>query len=525
MNKCNKQTCPYCGIEYKRLTTNHIKTHNVTWEQYLKEFKEVSYLDRVIENFLNDFYITKRSKYLIYNYGEKNPITIYAKDKSDKLHMGVLKKHRSHTKTLGIFFPEVGSNLIGLDLDSLDKELLNRIYIKVTEYVQPTSILISFSGGKGYHIDVFLEEIVPRDLIKKFHKIILEELNINENVLELRGANNQGYKLPFGIHQGTQKYCYACTEFGMEIKDTDVETIIKSRTKTNIKELEEAVQEYWEIQGDINNGPLTTSDILEFEEIKESVKILPNYSNLNKDFIEDLSRVYRNGFVGQGVRSKYTLKIALFLKCHLCCNKDETLQEMLQWYRKCKGYSASKKEFENDIINTVNRVFKEDLKLNIAAREIKISKIEIKEILSVKTKNKLQTKAVRQLYYMFLLQSKAYADDTGVFYFTYVQMEQMGAVKRRPELMKQIEILINLNKIYKYQTKRQSRYRFAPTEYKLVLLSEVAVDKSERTFLLCPSMSECINCIECATCYLVRNTKELKSFYTGRKKECPYNKL
>lgn len=515
--------CPYCGKKYKRLTANHVKTHGITWEEYTKEFKEENYIDMKIVEFLNDFYVTKRSKYLLYNYKAKNPITVYKKDGNMPLHIGILKQHRSHTRTIGIFFPEIGSKMIGLDLDKPDKELLNKIYKKLIEFLPKECILLSYSGNKGFHIDIFLEDIIERDIIKRFYRILLKQLNIDKETLELRGATEQGYKLPFGIHQGTQAYCYACTEFGEEIKDEHIPELLKTRTKADIRQLERVIELEYSVSGLNKENILNQEEIIAFEDIKDSVTPLLNYNNLQKDFVENLSKVYRDGFVGKGIRNKYTLKIALFLKCHLICKKDETLKEMRSWADRCKGYESTKKEFLRDIENTVERVYREDLKLTIAAKEIKISKVEIKEILSIKTKNKLQTKALRKLYYMFLLQSKAYSDVDGVFYFTLEQMQNMGAVKKKETLMEQIRILVELGKVYKYATKRVSRMRYAPTEYKLVALSEVTINNIERTFNICKG-KECSNCLECATCFFIKNNKQLKEFYTGRKKYCPYNK-
>ena len=525
--KYGKQKCPYCGQAFKRITANHLKKHNITWEQYLKEYKDDEYIDKLIEEFINNYYITVRSKYLIYKYREKKPITCKANDKIQKLHMGIIKQHRSHTQTLGIFFPTIGSKIIGLDLDVLDEELLNKIYSTITEFIEDTSILVSFSGNKGYHIDIFLNDIVNRDVIRKFYNVILKEVNTTENILELRGASNQGYKLPFGIHQGTQEYCYACTEFGIEIKDKDLENIIKTRTKANIKQLEDAIQKYWSIEGDLSNGPLTTQDVVAFEEIKESVKPLENYSNLNKDFIEDLVKIYREGFNGPGLRNKYTLKIALFLKSHMCLNEKDTLIEMLEWSKRCKGYRANTQEFKRDIENTIKRVFEQDMKLIVAAKEIKISKVEIKEILSVITNNKLQTKALRQLYYLFLLHSKAYSNADGIFFFTLEQMQKMGATNNKTRLLQQISKLIELKKVYKYTIKKISRVKNAPAEYKLNYLSEIIINinNNERSFELCSDIGKCKDCLEYATCYFIRNNNELKKYYNGRKKECPYNKF
>lgn len=519
--------CPYCGETFKRITTNHLRKHGVTWDEYLKDFRKEDYIDKIIIDFINDFYIGYRSKYLIYNYKCKNPITCKCNNETTPmLHKGHISMHRSHRQTLGIFFSQLGSNLIGLDIDKLDKDLLSKVYSKVVEFIPETCVLASFSGGKGYHVDIFLEKYVSRDIIKKFHEVIIRECGTTSDIVELRGANDQGYKLPFGIHQGTQKYCYCCTKDGEEIKDNNLEEILNSKQKASVKHLQDVIEKHWKIDGELNNnqGPLTERDIEAFNEIKDSVKPLKNYGNLQENFEDDLYKIYLEGFNGSGMRNKYTLKIALFLKCKMNLGKVETLNEMLAWSNRCKGYESSKKEFEDDIKRTVENVFAKDLKLTIAAKEIRISKLEIKEVVTLKTKNKLQTKALRQLYYMFLLQSKAYADKDGIFYFTLEQMQQMGATNNKKRLLEQINNLIELGKLYKYQTKRVTRTKNAPAKYRLTILGDVTINLKERTFKLCNEMGKCDNCIDCATCYLIRNTKERKESFTGRIVKCPHNK-
>ena len=265
-------------------------------------------------------------------------------------------------------------------------------------------------------------------------------------------------------------------------------------------------------------------EIIEFEEITNEVIGLENYNNLQEDFIEDLSQVYIKGFNGPGMRDKYTFKIALFLKCHMKLNKKDTLSELLSWMGRCKGYRATKKEFENHIRSTVKQIFEKDLKLVVAAREIKISKAEIKEILSIKCRTKQETRALRCLYYMMFLHSKAYANEEGVFFMTLEQMQSMGANKTKRDLLNQIHKLIALNKVYKYPSKRISRVKYAPSEYKLTSLSDVVIKINARTFEVCDDISRCIDCLDRATDFLVTDRNERQQYRKGKCLTCPYNK-
>lgn len=532
--------CPYCGKEYKSITKGHLKKHNVTYQEYLREYKPVNYMEKLIIKFFREYYISVTYKYLSYPQdgktytvnshqeikkidSETGEVTVY---KPLRLVDKQLQEHLRCKNTIGIFFPTIGTKLIGFDIDIQDTEALNTVYTALIRFVEPTDLLLTSSGGKGYHIDLFLDKILERDIVKRFYQLILDETGFNSKEVELRGASDQGWKLPFGMHFKKNAYCGAVNEFGKSLDIKDLEELVTSRTKANINKIIDAVLINDEAE-DISipeSSILDDEEIIEFEEISGAVNQLSNYSNLQEDFIGDLSKIYVKGFNGEGLRVKYTFKIALFLKSHMKLNKKDTLEEMLSWKERCKGYRATDKEFISNIKHTVNKIFEEDLKLLIAANEIKISKVEIKEILSISCRTIQETRALRSLYYMMFLHSKAYADTDGVFFMTLEQMQEMGAAKTKRDLLKQINKLIGFNKVYKYPTKRVSKIKYAPTEYKLIALSQVTIKLGCKVFSLCDDVTRCIDCMDRATDFLITTRSERQQYRKGKCLECPYNK-
>lgn len=532
-------TCPYCGKGFKKITANHLKLHNISYEEYLKEYDKESYIERLLVNFFDEYYITLRRSYLAYGDGGQTYTLTEGQTYGDsdkpagKLTKKQLSEHVKHWRTYGIRFPKQGSKIICFDVDVADFNVVKLVYNCLGQYIDEKSILVTLSGGKGYHIDIFLNRILDRHSIKIFYELILSETGLDKITVELRGASDQGLKLPFGIHRMSNKYCAALDAAGKEILEKDLEDILLTRTKVDVNELVKKMQAKAEAAAEIastilenqtENTILTDDEIIAFEEMAEEVKPLVTYNNLQKDFIGDLSRVYRNGFDGPDLRTKYTLKIALFLKCHMMCSEKDTLNEMLEWMKRCKNYNAKTKVFEADIKNTVKRIFKEDLKLSVAANEVKISKVEIKEILSIKCRSSLETRALRKLYYMMFIHSKAYSNEDGVFYMTLDQMQSMGARKNRGELLKQIENLVKLRKVYKYPTKRISNIKNAPCEYKLIALSDVVIKLNARMFRMCEEDIKCADCIDKATDYLITTRSERQLYRKGKCLECPYNK-
>lgn len=537
----SKVTCPYCNKEFKKITTNHLKKHNISYEEYLKEHNRERYIETLIVKFFDEFYITLRQSYLAYG-ADGQAYTLRAGQiygDSDKpllkLNKRHIEEHVKHRKTFGIKFPMQGSKVICFDVDLDDFNIVKKVYNSLINYIDRRAILITKSGGKGYHIDVFLNKLLDRHSIKIFYQLILNESELDEKTVELRGASDQGMKLPFGIHRKTNKYCCAMDINGNEVEEKDLEQILVSATKVDINELTKIMLEKAESEGSrgiastiFENQNSTTilsdNEIIDFEEMVKEVTPLVIYNNLQKDFVGDLSKIYLKGFNGPDLRTKYTLKIALFLKCHMLCNEKDTLKEMLEWMKRCKNYNADTKAFANDIKNTVKRIFKEDLKLAVAANEVKISKVEIKEILSIKCRSSLETKALRKLYYMLFIHSKAYANEDGVFFMTLDQMQSMGAGKERAAVIKRVNKLVALNKIYKYPTERISNIKNAPSEYKLIALSDMIIKLNARVFTICEEKLKCKDCMDRATDYLITYRSERQLYRKGKCLECPYNK-
>ena len=125
---------------------------------------------------------------------------------------------------------------------------------------------------------------------------------------------------------------------------------------------------------------------------------------------------------------------------------------------------------------------------------------------------------------MMFLHSKAYANEDGVFFMTLEQMQGMGACKTKRDLLKQINKLVELNKIYKYPTKRISRVKFAPSEYKLTALSSVTIKMNTKTFTICDELNKCLDCMDRATDYLITTRAERQMYRKGKCITCPYNK-
>lgn len=529
--------CPYCNQEFKRITPKHLEKHGVTWKEYLKEHRKEDFENKTIIDFFNDFYISVRYRYLLYTSTKTSTVTVTnpkklndddilaiaygEKDIIKPLTNKELAGHLKHYMTIGIYFPTHYSNVISFDIDKFDTRIIQKVYGAIVEYVPEESILCSYSGNKGFHIDLFLVEMLDKTIINEFYKLILSKTKLSEKIVELRGGNGQGVKLPLGInfknHDGMNNFCYLTDYRGIRV-DTIPE--LQSKKKCSINCIIAAVKENIDV---IHKKALTDEQIEEFEEMQGTTKLLEKYDNTNEKRAEKAKEYFEKGIHAEGLRHNVMYEIAIWLKSEDYCMKD-VIVKLNEWILRCSNYGTNIKEFKQDIKDTVKTIFKKDYKFDIQAKEIKISLQDIREVFTVETKNKLETKALRKLYYILLLHSRAYAGEDGIFYMSREQMSDAGAGNKAEliEITKKINKLIKMGKLLKFKADTLK----APNRYKLIELADIVVKSGEKTFKICND-EKCKDCLYKATCYLTTD-KERRKYIKGKEFKmlelCPYNK-
>lgn len=529
--------CKVCNKKFKRLTASHLKTHGLTYDEYLKKYEgevyEKKQQQQAIIDFFNEFYISVRYKFLKYLPNRKGlPITIDTRDNKEinskegsklreyPLCDSDLIAHLEGRETIGIFFPNNYTKLIGLDVDVPDTDLLYRLTMLLQSFgLNEKNILVSSSGGKGYHVDIFLANVLLREIVDNFHATILDMLNVDKKVIELRGGtSNQGYKLPLGVHFKTGAFCDICDFKGNRVENPL--EVIKTREKANINVITSTARSVYV-------PIMTDEEYYEKEELINSIKLLPQYSNELETKIKSIERLLENGVHEKGNRNNSIFNVALYLKDQGYC-LAETKKFIFKWISDKWSKSIIDKEVWTQANTTIEHIYKHDKPFITKEKDITISDIEIKEILSVKTRNKLQTRALRRLYYALAIHSKAFADKNGVFYMTYEQMAQVGLNPDRKDLKRQLEKLAELGKLIIVRSGR-SRKKL-PNKYSLPAFKPNPVVQNtktqSKTFKICHLEEKCSNCLERAFCHLLptrERTKYLKGKEFKQLPKCPYN--
>lgn len=526
--------CKICNKEFKRLTASHIKTHNITYAEYLEKYeKDLSDKKHIIE-FFKEYYIGVRYRFLKYlpqNNG--TPFTIdIKKNKRENELKGTkkrtwpltdkeLQEHLEGKGTVGIYFPNGYTKIIGLDIDIPSKELLKQLVELLYSYgISDKQMLLSSSGGKGYHVDIFLESLIPDQITDQFHKVILKELKVDKHVIELRGGSSkQGYKLPLGIHFKTGAICTLCDINGDIVQNPL--PVLKSREKAHTSVIAAVAK--------IRYFPtLTDEQHYEMQELQDSYEASGMYDNTVEQKIASIEKLLKDGFHEGTNRNNTIFKVSMYLKDIKGLCLAEAKKEIFNWIGKTWSKSIVDGEMLEQAKTTIEGVYRRNAHLQAGgARKVTISQHEIKEILSVTTKNKLQTQALRRLYYAMAIHSKAYADKNGEFYFTYEQMAKTGVAGNRTRVKTQIEQLQEMGKvmIIRQNESQQKGIKKLPNIYFLPNLVSVEVT-AVKQFDVCSHEEKCSDCLERAYCHLLPS-KERAKYIKGKEfkqlPSCPYN--
>ena len=222
--------------------------------------------------------------------------------------------------------------------------------------------------------------------------------------------------------------------------------------------------------------------------------------------IDTIEKAINLGMNEPGTRHMTMLNIAIYLKDIKGYSKEETRTFLQEWITKqdTELYKSNSKEIDQDIKDMTNTVYRRDYELRTNKRDVNLTALDLKEILSIKGKS------LRRLYFILYIHGKAYCDETGTFYMTYKQINEAGNKSRRSHLKQQIKKLEELGKV---EIVQQDQYK-KPNKYRIPALSnEVVMTVEMDEFNICDL--NCDNCLEKACSYLLTQ-EEIKELFDRR---------
>lgn len=426
---------------------------------------------------INDFYITYRRKYLMML---PNASTI---TRSETLMDWSIKSHLLQKSRIGIKFGK-GSKVIGLDLDTLDTDILNRTYQALLTFgLLENNILMTSSGNKGYHIDIFLDNFLSRDIITKFYKVLLWEVDANTREIEIRGNSDAGYYLPFSINLKASNnkdrhygYCGIVNKYG----------VMEHRVTQNIEKLESLCKADTSIVNDIVS--------INYDYMMEDMQVTPtppheptakedtDTKGLLTDALEDykLLDVY-NTSVDSIVKQISSLKelqpstrhnIAFVYAIALRetgLTKQQVHNSLIEWHEQATGYLSSWNEVLYDCESITNSIFQVNTKgfrYNLASQNYEpyLTKQNLVEFAGVKSVPQ------RRIYIALAVHCNTFGDAQGKFYMTHKQINStLGTNIKSVGVIKHIMGLeqLGLIEIVERGRRKKGNTKHEPNIYRL----------------------------------------------------------
>ncbi|MNB98289.1 hypothetical protein D3C75_455370 [compost metagenome] len=419
---------------------------------------------------LDDLYILQKKRYLIqypkqYITFQAGQVTKQGK-KQLPLSTWQIDKHLSGEMTVGTFSGRYKTKFITFDVDFEDNlEMANWIVYVLSNYLEQMGIpehYISFSGNKGYHIDIFISDLILIEVAHQFylHVLIETELIKYKANIEFRPTAGQGVKLPLGIHRKTNQYCGFC-EVGNGLLVMD--KIDSEHYLMGVKKIQRHT--IMNLVGQYSDDDIDVETFIQTEDALAQYKPLPIYYQSEDYTIDKAQSLLKNGLKTKGSRHKALFTIALYFK-YSGLNAVQMEAELRAWmdWQDPNTYSTKLELCYKDIEQIVKDVIERGYNLTPGNKDLSITYDEIKEII-----HKCPEKNQKLLTYALLIHSKRFATKQGIFFMSYSHMAEATGLGVAT-VNRQIEKLACLKIVEIVERKRQGKGKMKlPNKYRIRL--------------------------------------------------------
>ncbi|ANA80162.1 hypothetical protein C7121_06265 [Paenibacillus glucanolyticus] len=412
---------------------------------------------------LFDFYIIQHRRYLLQfpgGYyrtipGGINPLRRYH-----------LEYHLEGKSAVGTFAGQYFTKLITFDVDFEDADFAKWVTYKLAATLDAAGIytyLISFSGSKGYHLDICLADAIAVKNARRFFDFIVTGADLTEvqgGQVEYRPSGMQGVKLPLGYHQKTGAYCGFCTvEDGLRIMGPE-----ESHAYFLAAKKTEAALILDTIAG--GDGAYSEREAADMEEAIGRHRPLETYEQSESYTLSRAAERYNVGLTRPGQRHKSFLLLARLFN-HNGVDRAEARAAITEWFAwQNPDYYDSSREFcAKDLAECVDYVYDRDLTLAAQQKDITVTFTEIDDIM-----RKCPQKNQKALAYAMLVHSKRWADPGGTFYMTYTQMASASGMdertaRRQVDKLEKAEVI----EIVRRDQRKRGTFLKKPNVYRMLL--------------------------------------------------------
>jgi len=428
-------------------------------------------------NKFNELYIQTRSKYLVqFKDGRYITLSYAPGNKTVKLNDSMVNTHLKGDLTYGVFSGGYFSKFITFDVDCNNEQMSRWIALKLVHVLETEAeinrkdIHVSFSGSKGYHVDLFFSNQIKVEELRKFYQDVLVNVGeLPEGQIEFRPSWTQGVKLPLGVHQKTGSRC-------LFVDNRTLEPLTESESHEYLLSIEPMEVDFvTDSQMD-----LTNEQIAEFEKVAASTDITVNAIDLSGALHRAAKVIEKGRLIESNSRHKTTYTIACFGNTQ-GWEREETvgviMEILLATPRKFFSEGSTPEHWLAEAERLVDYVFDNDKTVAGSDKPLTVCKSEILAVLDCGTFRQ------KQLAYAMLATSKRYGN---VFYLTRFTAMKMIGTNSNETVQNAVKKLIDRGFI-KYQRKGEidkarsleiGQVRHKPNKYRLNIAKPADGEKS-----------------------------------------------
>ena len=412
----------------------------------------------------NELYVSTRRKYIIQTalgYSTLN------KDKSPTvwaLNDHMLTRHLEGVNTYGVFNANTVNKFITFDVDFADNHDMARwATYKIIDalenefHISRKDIHVSFSGNKGYHVDLFFDKAIKLTDAKSFYHAVLAAADLESNNVEFRPTFTQAVKIPLGIHKKTNSRCWFVDNVTLEpIESFDYLTEVEPMDHSII--LDALIE-------------ITPEQLAEFDKVRERTNVEITVVTESQAFTKVTAILTAGQLIRSNTRHETTVLLAAF--CNSQGYEEDDAIELILGILHATPIDyfseGSKPEmWAGETRRIVKLAFDNDYKLGNADRPVTIYKSEILAVLSVGTFRQ------KQLAYAMLVTSKRYGE---TFYLTMTTAMRMIGTKARDTVNRAIKKLVEVGfieyarkgELDKAKSRESGHAFYKPNRYRILI--------------------------------------------------------
>jgi len=340
------------------------------------DFVEPAFFE-VADKFV-DLYVSYRQRYVMMING-----SIFVPKRKDsgfiRLSNSTICKHLNKRFSIGVFAGAYSSKFICFDVDDGSQETVRKIISLSEQFGIPRSyVYVSSSGGKGYHVEVFFDNIVYTEKLRIYYDWVILHGRLDPSKVEFRPTASQAIKLPLSKHAKTGNICwfvnpetfepYAYDSFICSIEQFSADEFNKLVDHCGIRK------------------PLTGGDADYYESLADPDRPKVRDFTPQERFIVEESFAYPD-ITEAGQRHNLTRYLAVHNRC-VGMTAQESEDSLRSWWAAQDHTitATSDEEALADIHDLVEWTFSDGFKIPAKTKKLKITKDILRISLAQKTK-------------------------------------------------------------------------------------------------------------------------------------------